>query len=200
MPFAASGQDRFIRCAVCLAAAGLVAGCAPIIHVENKTPLPVRALVTQYGGQHVKGGYRWKNRQDEEGVSVGKVWDRFRPGFKRLDIHETLRLQPGGGGSVVAIEGKYDVYVWPENEWELQVNTLRAQVEAGLKDPNGMTREQLAALSKLLVNFVPDAAVSASFCKGTVGNFEEDVNAQITLVAASSLNVTCSSTSKSESK
>ena len=203
MPWAASGQKRFRLCAVYLVAAGMLAGCAPTIHVENNTRVTLRGVVTQYGGgKHVKGRYRNKIRTDPEGVSVGRVWDRFSPGFKRLDIHDVLRLPPGGGGSVVAVEGKYDVYVWTEDVWVSQLKAFRSDLETTLTNPSSLAREQIAALSQRLVNFIPDMEDNqqlGAFCQGTVGNSEEDVHAKITL-AGSSLNVTCSSTVKSQKR
>ncbi len=200
MLWAASGQKRFLLCATYLVAAGMLAGCAPVIHVENNTRLTVRAWVAQYGGvQHVKGRYRNKIRTDPEGVSVGRVWDRFAPGIKRLDIYDTLRIPPGGGGSVVAVEGKYHVAVWTEDVWVSQLKAFRSDLETILKDPSSLAKEQIAALTQRLVNLVPDMEDDQrldAFCNGTVGNSEEDVNAKITL-AGSSLNVTCSSTVKS---
>jgi hypothetical protein len=165
-----AGVKRAVPALVYLIAAGLLAGCAPLIHVENKSGIGVRAAVEQ-----------------------GKPPKLFT---------EVLRLPPNAGRSVVAVEGIYRVFAAPDRAWGAYITGVRRELEQQLQDPKNLTPDQIRVIKQRLDNLLQDFERSATaelkfgFCRGSVGNSEDDVRVQIAALSNGVLALSCGSSAK----
>lgn len=160
-------MKRRFRIISLIIAAGVMAGCAPAITVENRTRVPVRVIVRQLAAEAM-GYYAFST---------------------------VLSPRPGQSSSVPALgEGTYSVAVANEATWVAYAKEKRFQLEAKLGDPQKLSGQKLQdfikSMNDIPKQFESDVLIS---CQGRVGNMDEDILVQVVL-ANNSLSAICEST------
>jgi hypothetical protein len=171
-----AGMKRAGPAIVCIVAAGLLAGCAPLIRFENRSQIGARVMVAQSAG---KGPFHH---------STG------------------LRIPPRGVYAIEAVEGRYIVFVSADKAWRNYVNEVRIELENELRYPKNLPPEKVRLLTQYLANLLQQYERTytanrrenggAPACEGVIGNSEDDVRVLIDTSPSGSFTVSCENSPK----